>query len=121
MSDQAGTDGAVPPADTNATSGDSATRAADKRILVWMLWIFGFVIVAGAFAFGWKIYEFTADLLSEEGLRFAGSHLLTYVLVAGGFFMLLLFCFLRGHFADIEKPKYELLETEKGYDLRDFA
>jgi len=96
-------------------------RAADKRVLSWMLWIFGFVIVAGALAFGWKIYEFTYDLVNEDGLRFAGSHLLTYCLVAGGFFMLLLFSFLRGHFADIEKPKYELLDTEKANDLREFA
>ena len=100
---------------------ETARRAADRRILLWMLWIFGFVIVAAAVAFGWKIYEFTADLLDQEGLRFAGSHLLTYVLVAGGFFLMLLYCFLRGHFADIEKPKYDLLETEKAHDLREFA
>ena len=96
-------------------------RAQDKRILTTMLWIFGFVIVAGAFAFGWKIYEFAYDLINEEGLRFAGSHLLTYCLVAGGFFSLLLYCFLNGHFADIEKPKYDLLDTEKEHDLREFA
>ena len=86
-----------------------------------MLWIFGFVVVAGALAFGWKLYEFAADLLDDDGLRFAGAHLLTYVLVAGGFFLLLLFCFLRGHFADIEKPKYDLLDMEREHDARDFA
>jgi hypothetical protein len=109
------------PQDTPSADIEQQRRAADRRVLVWMLWIFGFVIVAGAFAFGWKIYEFAADLLDHEGLRFAGSHLLTYVLVAGGFFMLLLFCFLRGHFADIEKPKYDLLDMEKDYDVREFA
>lgn len=109
------------PGEPVSPTTDAERRAADRRVLTWMLWIFGFVIVAGAFAFGWKIYEFTADLLDQEGLRFAGSHLLTYVLVAGGFFMLLLYCFLRGHFADIEKPKYDLLDMEKGYDLREYA
>ena len=104
-----------------AAERTAAAHAADKRILTWMLWIFGFVIIAAAGAFGWKIYEFAYDLVSEDGLRFAGSHLLTYVLVAGGFFLLLLYCFLRGHFADIEKPKYDLLETEKAHDRREFA
>ena len=51
----------------------------------------------------------------------AGAHLLTYVLVAGGFFLLLLYCFLTGHFADIERPKYDLLESERANDLREFA
>jgi hypothetical protein len=109
------------PDDHTGAQVSAAARAADRRHLSVMLWIFGFVIVAGALAFGWKLYEFAYDLVSEEGLRFAGSHLLTYVLVAGGFFMLLLFCFLKGHFADIEKPKYDLLESEKAYDLQDFA
>ncbi len=93
----------------------------DGRTLKTMLWIFGFVIVAAALAFGWKIYEFAYDLVATEGLRFAGAHLLTYVLVAGGFFLLLLFCFLKGHFADIEKPKYDLLERERAHDLRDLG
>ena len=111
-----------PPGDrTDAAERTPATAAADKRILTWMLWIFGFVIIAAAGAFGWKIYEFAYDLVNEDGLRFAASHLLTYVLVAGGFFLLLLYCFLRGHFADIEKPKYDLLETETDLDRREFA
>ncbi len=105
----------------NEPLDEAAQHAKDRRILAWMLWIFGFVIVLGAFAFGWKLYEFAHDLVATDGLRFAAAHLLTYVLVAGGFLMLLVYCFLRGHFADIEKPKYELLEMEKQHDARDFA
>ena len=100
---------------------DLQRREADRRVLAWMLWIFGFVVVAGALAFGWKLYEFAADLLDDDGLRFAGAHLLTYVLVAGGFFLLLLFCFLRGHFGDIEQRKYVLLDMDGEHDDRDLA
>jgi hypothetical protein len=107
------------PRSADALAEEGAEQ--DRRTLKWLMWIFSFTIVAAAAAFGWKIYEFAHDLVATEGLRFAGAHLLTYVLVAGGFFMLLLFCFLRGHFSDIEKPKHDLLEQERRYDLREFA
>ena len=96
-------------------------RERDRKTLVYLMWIFSFTIVAAGAAFGWKIYEFAHDLIATEGLRFAGAHLLTYVLVAGGFFMMLLYCFLSGHFSDIEKAKYDLLEEERRYDLRELA
>jgi len=97
---------------------DAARAAADRRTMRVMLWIFGFITLAGAAAFGFKLYEFAHDLVAEEGLRFAGAHLLTYVLVAGGFLLLLIFCYLRGHFTDIEQPKYDLLDQEREHDRR---
>ena len=86
-----------------------------------MIWLFGMVIVLGGFAFGFKLYEFFQDLSQGEGLQFAGSHLLTYCLVAAGFLLLLVFAFLRGHFTDIELPKFETLEREKNYDRQEFG
>lgn len=100
---------------------EHSNRAFDRDMLRWLLWIFAFVIVAAAGAFGWKIYEFAHDLTDNDGLRFAGAHLLTYCLVAGGFFSLLIYGFLSGHYTDIEKPKYDLLDQERRHDLRDFA
>jgi hypothetical protein len=85
----------------------------------WTLWFFFLVIFAAGLGFSYKLYEFIHDLLAEEGLRFAGAHILTYLLVAGGFFLLLLFAFLTGHFSDIEQPKYDLLEREKELDRRE--
>ena len=76
-------------------------------------------LLAGA-GFFYKLYEFFWDVSSTEGFEFAGVHLVTYMLVAGGFFLLLLFCFLRGHFGDIEKPKHDLLEQERRYDQDEF-
>ena len=85
-----------------------------------MLWFFAAVIVLAAIAFGYKFYEFFVDLAAQQGFRFAGVHLLTYLLVAGGFFLLLGHCFLNGHFADIEAPKHELLAHEKELDHAEF-
>ena len=78
-------------------------------------------ILLAAVAFGVKFYEFFIDLASQEGFRFAGAELLTYLLVAGGFFLLLAFAFLNGHFADIERPKYDLLEEERRHDELEFG
>ena len=86
-----------------------------------MTWIFGTVVVLGGLAFFYKLYEFLHDLSAQEGLAFAGAPLLTYCLVAGGFLCLLAFAFIKGHFSDIEKPKYDLLETEIRHDLDEFG
>lgn len=82
---------------------------------------FGVGTFAAGLGFVYKIHEFTDDLLAEEGIRFAGVHLLTYALVAAGFFSLLAFAYFSGHFADIEAPKHDLLQKEREHDLRDFS
>jgi hypothetical protein len=73
--------------------------------------------VAGV-GFSVKLVEFAQDLTAESGLQFAGAHLLVYGLIALGFLMLLGLCFLRGHFKDLEEPKYDLLEKERRHDAR---
>jgi hypothetical protein len=85
-------------------------------------WLIFFIVgcaVAGL-GFFYKLYEFFWALTDTDGFEFAGVHLVTYGLVAGGFLMLLLYGFLKGHFSDIERPKYELLERERAYDHADF-
>jgi hypothetical protein len=87
----------------------------------WALAFFGLVIVLAALAFGFKFYEFFVNLSEQRGFRFAGAHLLNYLLVAGGFFLLLAACFLGGQFADIEAPKHDLLTSERDHDHADFG
>jgi len=87
----------------------------------WVLAFFGLVIALAALAFGFKFYEFFVNLSQQRGFRFAGAHLLNYLLVAGGFFLLLAACFLGGHFADIEGPKHDLLDSERDHDHADFG
>lgn len=77
-----------------------------------------FVVAAvlSGLGFAVKIYQFAEDALAEQGIGFAGAHLVTYGFVAVGFLLLLAGTFLRGHYADIEKPKYEHLERERLHD-----
>jgi len=84
-----------------------------------MIIAFGFIVFFAAVAFGVKIYEFLTDLLDDGGIGFAGSHLLTYVLVAAGFILLLVHAFISGHFAAIEEPKHTMLEKEIARDDAD--
>jgi len=86
----------------------------------WMIFFIVIIFFAGV-AFAFKFYEFFYDLSSQEGFRFAGAHLATYLLVAAGFFLLLAYGFLRGHFSDIEQPKYDLLESERRHDRDEFG
>lgn len=88
-------------------------RAGPRRaVIVFFL----FAAAASGVGFGVKIYEFAEDLLRDQGIGFAGAHLVTYGFVAAGFLLLLAGTFLRGHYADIEKPKHDLLERELMHD-----
>ncbi len=91
-----------------------------QRIPRGALWFLMAVIVLGGAGFIYKFYEFFLDIAAQDGFRFAGAHLLTYLLVAAGFLLLLLYAFLNGHFADIESPKYELLEREVRLDHEEY-
>ena len=93
----------------------------DRKLRRTMAWILGVVVTFSGFAFVYKLAEFFIDFTNTDGLRFAGSHLLTYCLVAAGFLLLLTYSFLKGHYADIEQPKYDLLEAEDRYDIAKYG
>ena len=100
-------------ADRPAQGNGPAPRRAPGR---WVTVVFLVGALVTGVGFGVKLYEFAEDLLADQGIGFAGAHLLTYALVAAGFVLLLLGTFLRGHWADIEKPKFELIEKERAHD-----
>ena len=85
-----------------------------------ILWVFAVAIAVAGAGFSWKLFEFFDDLLAQNGLHFAGVHLVIYALVAGGFLLLLAAAFLGGHFSDVERPKFELLEREREHDRAEF-
>lgn len=85
----------------------------------WMIFFCLIIAVAGL-AFAFKLYEFFYDLSSQQGFRFAGAHLATYLLVAAGFFLLLFYAFLKGHFSNIEQPKHDILDSERRYDRAEY-
>ncbi len=108
----------------DAAAGDETPAAKRDRPSAGrtaMLWFFLVACGLAGAGFCWKIHEFFADALAEEGIGFAGPHLFTYALVAGGYILLLAAAFFRGHLADIEQPKYDLIERECRNDLDEFA
>lgn len=100
-----------------STSTDKNPRTGLQR--AWLMFFLVGCTVAGI-GFFYKLYEFFWALAGTEGFEFAGVHLITYGLVASGFLLLLVFGFMKGHFADIEQPKYDLLDQERAYDHADF-
>lgn len=102
-----------------AAPGRDGPRDLARGHRAWM-WFFTVVIAVAGVAFAFKLYEFFYDLTSTPGFEFTGAHLLTYLLVAGGFFLLLAFSFLRGHFANVEQAKFDLLDLERAYDRAEF-
>jgi len=85
----------------------------------WFLWVFSvaMIIIAGS-AFLMKLIEFTATA-TREGTGALASFLipvLNYLLVAGGFFCLFFWAYFKGHFRDIEGPKYRMLELNGEFD-----
>jgi len=95
----------------------AAPRGGLRR--AWLAFFLFGALLAGA-GFVYKLREFFFDVTETEGFEFAGAHLVTYLLVAGGFLLLLVHGFLRGHYADIERPKHELLEHERALDAQEF-
>ena len=84
----------------------------------WVLGVTVFFVFAAGLTFAHKYYQFFQDLVDEAGIHFAGPHLMSYTLVVLGFLFLLVLAFLKGHFSDIERPKYEMLDLEIDHDRR---
>ncbi len=83
------------------------------------LWAFSIamILVAGS-AFVLKLIEFTTTA-TREGTGALASFLipvLNYLLVAAGFFCLFLWAYFRGHYRDVEGPKYRMLELASEVD-----
>ena len=90
-----------------------------SRRVNWFLWVFSVVmiVVAGS-AFLMKLIEFSSTA-TRHGSDALGSFLipvLNYLLVAAGFFCLFFWAYAKGHYRDIEAPKYRMLELEREYD-----
>lgn len=110
---QAGPLGVVP-------AGDLAPSPRAQRFL----WIFSvaMVLFAGS-AFVFKLIEFILTA-TTGGPRALGSFLLpvlTYLLVAAGFFCLFLWAYATGQFRDVEAPKYRMLEMQDEIDRQEMA
>ncbi len=75
-------------------------------------WVIGGVSFA-ALTFAYKVYEIVNTVPNGEMAGFAVMQVLTYLIVAIGFFFLFIWSFLKGDFAQWENCKYRVLEMEE--------
>jgi hypothetical protein len=87
-----------------------------ERKAIWIAMIGG--IAAAGVAFAYKVAEFLFTLGSTEVQGFADVPVTIYFIVAAGWLLLLVWCFLTGKFKDVERAKYEMLEMEAEYERR---
>lgn len=83
----------------------------------WTALILGTWVISGiafaSLAFVYKVIEVLNTVPKGEMAGFAVMQVVTYILIATGFFFLFLWSFLKGDFRDMEKAKYKVLEMEK--------
>ena len=96
------------------TGGSSPMRP--ERILMWAAMIGG--IAASGIAFVYKISEFIFTLNESTVQGFADVPVTVYFVVAAGWLLLLIWCFITGKFTNVEEPKYEMLRMEEEYERR---
>ncbi len=89
---------------------------APERIFLWAMMVFG--VFAAGVAFVYKITEFIFTLRENEVKGFADVPVTIYFCVAGGWLLLLVYCFVSGQFRNVEQPKYDMLRQEEEYERR---
>jgi len=77
------------------------------------------IIVPSIYGFGSKFMEFLALVRGDVDGAFAITPVVNYLLASMGFLCLFCWAALHGMFHDIERPKYDMLETEKKLDSID--
>ena len=67
-------------------------------------------LVVGGFSFFKKLWDFSQASQGGEMPGFAGVAVIPYAIASFGFLFLILWTFVKGHYKDIEAPKYRMLE-----------
>jgi len=89
-----------------------------RRIVTWGV---ALSVVGGGVSFIYKLYEFIVAANTGGMPGFAFATVVSYFIVTLGFLCLVLWAYLRGHYTDIEEPKYRLLESELELDRLEAA
>ena len=90
--------------------------ATDLGAPRWLFWTFVAVVGCAGIGFVFKLVEFAHTLRASPDVSFALMPIVTYLVVAVGFFCLLAWATLGGHFKDLEGPKHAMLENERALD-----
>ncbi len=94
---------------------NASQRAARRRR--WTMLVMALaVLVPSLYGFGTKFIEFVALFRGDVDGAFAISPILNYLLASLGFLCLFGWAAFGGMFRDVERPKYEMLETETRID-----
>ena len=86
--------------------------AIPDRAPRWLIATFVVVVATAGCGFLYKLFEFSQTLTAAPEVSFALMPLVTYLAVAAGFFCLLAWATLSGHWKDLEAPKRFHLENE---------
>ena len=99
------------------TATASRTTRTQKMTTIFFLVV---LLLPASIGFGIKLYEFMAVASgpTAEG-TFMLVPVLNYFIVFMGMLCLLAWATTNGMFRDIEKPKYDMLETERELDERE--
>lgn len=76
---------------------------------IWVIFGVGFAAVT----FVYKVIQFINTVPRGDVAGFAVIQVITYLLVAIGFFFLFLWSFVKGDFREMEKGKYRIFEMER--------
>lgn len=94
----------------------TTTRRGDRPARKVIIWSMVVGLVLSGMAFAWKVAEFMFTMSTPE---FAGSFdvpVIVYFAVAGGWFLVLVWCLMTGKFTEMERTKYEMLAQEEEYE-----
>lgn len=90
------------------------SRVGPKAILLGFMAVA--IVVPAAIGFVTKFVYFVKTLRTDNTGSFAIVPMVNYLVVAAGFFCLLIWAAYRGMFRDIEGPKYTMLDREDRLD-----
>ena len=85
-----------------------------KNTFVWGFSILVILLAAGGF--GYKLYQFISEAINEKDFSAFLFPVIAYFIVGIGFLLLLIWAFMKGHFKDMEAPKYRMMERELEYE-----
>ncbi|RMF69355.1 MAG: hypothetical protein D6743_02015 [Calditrichaeota bacterium] len=71
------------------------------------------VVLAGGFGFIYKIIEFARTYVKDDLKSFGAISVVTYFIGLMGILFFTLWGVFKGHFRDIERPKYRMLELDE--------
>ncbi len=102
------------PTPSNMSKEGVGGRVGPKAIVLGVMAVA--IVVPAAIGFVTKFVYFVRTLRTDNTGSFAIVPMVNYLVVAAGFFRLLIWAAYRGMFRDIEGPKYTMLDREDRLD-----